>query len=108
MADSAGLPALIEAIRHLHGLEAKWLNTIHVKEAHEGKVIWDGEVQTFEVDHPKTSRVYAWSHESGSGKQRFHSVLGVPPVDSPQKAVQTRLASVSRHEVRLREQVSWR
>jgi hypothetical protein len=89
MADAVGLPALIEAIRHLHGLEAKWLESVSVTEIFAGKSVWDGEVQVFEVDHPKASRVYAWSHESGGGKRRFHAVLGAPPVDSPEKAVQT-------------------
>lgn len=87
--DAAGLPALIEAIRHLHGLEAKWLESVPVTETHEGVTIWDGEVQVFEVKHPKATRVYAWSHESGNGKRRFHAVLGATPIDSPQKAVQT-------------------
>jgi len=86
--DAAGLPALIEAIRHLHGLEAKWLESVPVTEIFAGKAVWDGEVQVFEVAHPKASRVYAWSHETGNGKRRFHAVLGAPPVDSPQKAVQ--------------------
>jgi hypothetical protein len=30
--DAAGLPALVEAIRHLHGLEAKWLESVPVTE----------------------------------------------------------------------------
>ncbi len=89
MADAAGLPALIEAIRHLHGLDATWLESVLVTETHQGATVWSGEVQVFEVKHPKASRVYAWSHDSGNGKRRFHAVLGAPPVDSPQKAVQT-------------------
>lgn len=88
MADAAGLPALIEAIRHLHGLEATWLESVTVTEIFGGKTVWDGEVQVFEVQHPKANRVYAWSHDSGNGK-RLHAVLGAPPVDSPQKAAQT-------------------
>lgn len=96
--DAAGLPALIEAIRHLHGIEAKWLESIPVTEKLQGKTVWDGEVQVFEVTHPKASRVYAWSHESGGGKRRFHAVLGASPVDSPQKAV--RVAIVREFEKR--------
>jgi hypothetical protein len=47
---------------------------------HQGQTVWDGEVQVFEVTHPKASRVYCWSHESGAnGKRRFHAVLGAPP-----------------------------
>jgi hypothetical protein len=92
--DAAGLPALLEAIRHLHGLDATWLESVPVHETHEGKTVWEGEVQVFEVRHPKASRVYVWSHESGSGgKRRFHAVLGIPPVDSAAMAVRTSVLS---------------
>ena len=72
--DAAGLPALIEAIRHLHGLEATWLESVPVVETHEGQTVWAGEVQVFAVEHPKATRVYAWSHEADAGKRRFHAV----------------------------------
>lgn len=87
--DPAGLPALIEAIRHLHGLEATWVESVPVKETHEGSTIWEGEVQVFKVRHPKTTRVYAWSHETENGRRRFHAVLGASPVDGPAMAVRT-------------------
>lgn len=86
--DPAGLPALIDAIRHLHGIKATWLESVQVKETFQSETVWEGEVQVFEVIHPATSRVYAWSHETTTGKRRFHAVLGAPPVDGPQKAVQ--------------------
>jgi hypothetical protein len=91
--DPAGLPALLDAIRHLHGLEAKWIESVPVRELHEGRVVWDGEVQVFEVRHPKASRVYAWSHETEGGRRRFHAVLGVPPVDSAVEAVRVAVVS---------------
>ncbi len=85
--DDAGIPALIEAIRHLHGLEASWLESVRVHEQHDGKTVWQGEVQVFAVQHPKTNHVYAWSHESDNGRRRFHAVLGIAPVDSAVAAV---------------------
>lgn len=85
--DDAGIPALVEAIRHLHGLEAIWMESVPVHEQHDGKTVWEGEVQVFAVEHPKTSRVYAWSHESDNGKRRFHAVLGITPVDGAVAAV---------------------
>jgi hypothetical protein len=93
MSDPAGLPALVEAIRHLHGLEATWLESVPVHETHEGATVWDGEVQIFEVRHPKASRVYAWSHETDGGRRRFHAVLGVAPVDGAAMAVRTSVVS---------------
>lgn len=95
--DPAGLPALLDAIRHLHGLEATWLESVPVHETHAGKTVWEGVVQVFEVKHPKASRVYAWSHESApGGKRRFHAVLGVPPVDGAAMAVRTAVLAEAR------------
>jgi hypothetical protein len=87
--DPAGIPALKDAIRHLHGLDAKWLESVPVHETHEGQTVWAGEVQVFAVTHPKASRVYAWSHGTEGGKRRFHAVLGAPPVDGAEMAVRT-------------------
>lgn len=89
--DAAGLPALVEAIRRMHGLEATWLDSVPVVETHEGKSIWAGEVQVFAVEHPKASRVYAWSQETSARKRRFHAVLGIPPVTGPERAVKVAL-----------------
>jgi hypothetical protein len=91
--DAAGLPALIEAIRHMHGLEATWLESVPVVEAHEGQTVWAGEVQVFAVEHPGASRVYAWSHETDVGKRRFHAVLGVAPVTAAEMAVRVAVLS---------------
>lgn len=95
--DAAGLPALVEAIRHLHGLEATWLESVPVHERHEGKTVWEGEVQVFTVWHPKASRVYAWSHETEGGKRQFHAVLGVKPVDGAAMAVRAAVLASARH-----------
>ena len=92
--DDAGLPALLDAIKHLHGLDATWIESVPVHETHQGATVWQGEVQVFAVTHPKASRCYAWSHESGpGGKRRFHAVLGVAPVDGP--VAEVRVAIVS-------------
>jgi hypothetical protein len=93
--DAAGIPALVEAIRHLHGLEATWLESVPVHEQHEGGTVWEGEVQVFAVEHPKATRVYAWSHETEGGKRRFHAVLGATPVDDPRVAVRTAILNTA-------------
>ena len=85
--DPAGLPSLVEAIRHMHGLEATWIESVPVHETHEGATVWQGEVQVFAVTHPKASRVYAWSHETEGKRRRFHAVLGVSPVEGAGEAV---------------------
>jgi hypothetical protein len=54
--DPAGLPALIEAIRNLHGCEATFVESIPVHEAFHGKTVWDGEVQVFSLTGHPTGR----------------------------------------------------
>ena len=88
--DDAGLPALIDAIRYLHGCDSEWIESIPVREEHEGRVIWDGEVQRFALmGHPKASEAFAWSHVTTGTRRAFHVVLRLAPVDSASKAVQT-------------------
>ena len=89
--DDAGLPALLDAIRHLEGCAAEWVASVPVREAHEGKTVWDGEVQVFDlVKHAKgIARAYAWSHVTEGTRRRFHVVLHAPPVDGPVMAVRT-------------------
>jgi hypothetical protein len=88
--DDAGLPALIDAIKHVHGCDALWVESVPVRELHEGAVVWDGEVQVVDVTgHAKAKRVYAWSHATDGGRRRFHAVLALPPVDSPAMPVRT-------------------
>jgi hypothetical protein len=92
--DEAGLPALQDAIQHLHGLRSEWVESVPVRETFKGDLVWEGEVQVFAVEHEKASRAYAWSHASGpAGRRKFFVVLGVPPVDSALKAVQASIAS---------------
>jgi hypothetical protein len=86
--DDAGIPALQDAIRHMYGLEATWLETVPVHEVFRGKTVCKGEVEVFFVEHPQTKRAYAWSHATTGIKRRFHAVLGVGVIDSPLKAVQ--------------------
>jgi hypothetical protein len=92
--DDAGIPALIDAIRHLHGCEAKHVETVKVREVHEGAVIWDGEVEVFDlVGHPKSKRAYAWSHATTGEKRRFVAVLHAEPVNSPLAAVRASIVA---------------
>jgi hypothetical protein len=49
MTDAAGLPALLDAIRHLEGCEAKWIESVPVHETSNGETVWSGEVQVFDL-----------------------------------------------------------
>ncbi len=88
--DDAGVEALRDAIRHMHGCDSRWLESIPVHETHEGRTAWQGEVQRFAlVGHPKATECFAWSHTTEGTRRRFHAVLRLPPVDTAAKAVQT-------------------
>jgi len=81
---------LKNVIRKLHGTEATHVETVPITESHEGQTVWEGEVEVFEIDHPQTSRVYAWAHETDDPERprRHVTVLHIPPATSPRKAVQ--------------------
>ena len=91
--DPAGLPALLDAIRHTHGCEATHVESAPVTETFEGETVWDGEVQIFDVAHPAASRCYAWSHATEGEKRRFYAVLHVQPVDGPAAAVRAAIVA---------------
>jgi len=95
--DAAGIPALKEAIRHIHGLEAEWVESAPVHETHEGETVWEGEVQVFRA--PDGTAVYAWSHESGpGGRRRFYAILRAGPVTGPAGAVRTAIVADARKQ----------
>ena len=90
---------LRDVIRKLHGVFATHVETVPIKETHEGKTVWEGEVEVFVLhDHPKTDRVYAWAHETDNpdSPKRTVTVLHVPPITSPRKAVQASIVQAFR------------
>jgi hypothetical protein len=94
MSDPAGIPALQEAIRHMHGCEARWLEEVEVDETFEGARVWRGPIQVFQlVGHPKAERCYAWSEASTGKRRRFFAALHVPPVDSAVAALRVSIVA---------------
>jgi hypothetical protein len=88
--DHAGIPALIDAIRHLHGCGAKHVETVHVHEvAPTGETVWDGDVEVFDlIGHAKAKKAYAWSEATTGTKRRFFAVLKTTDIATPVRAVQ--------------------
>ena len=77
-------------IHKLHGAAATHRESVPVKETWQGKTIWDGVVEVFDLSgHPKTHRAYAWSHATDDPKHPKHhvTVLHIPPAVSPLTAV---------------------
>jgi hypothetical protein len=81
---------LRDVIRRLHGVESKHVESVPVKETFEGRTVWEGIVEVFELHgHPKAPKVYAWVHDTDDSKQprRHMTVLHIPPVTSAVLAV---------------------
>jgi hypothetical protein len=93
------IKALQKAILDLHGCKATWIKSVPIKEVFEGETVWEGIVQVFEVDHPKSKLCYAWSYGlDNSKKRRFFAVLHQGVVDSPEKAVRAAIINEARKE----------
>ena len=80
----------------MHSCSATWIESAPVREIFRGETVWDGDVQIFDLhDHPKATRVYAWSHESGAGGRRqFYAVLEAGPVTSPVTAIRASIVAM--------------
>ena len=75
------------------GCTAIHLESTPVMEACLGQIVWEGVVETFELhEHPKAKRAYGWQRD-----QDCTVVLGIPPVDSPNKAVQGAIAAEAKN-----------
>jgi hypothetical protein len=85
---------LASVIHLLHGGHATHRESVPVKEIWEGKTIWDGTVEVFDLSgHPQANTAYAWAHDTDdpNNPKRRVAVLHVPPVVSPITAVRAAL-----------------
>jgi hypothetical protein len=87
---------LLDAIRRLHGFEAKHVESVPVSDSYHGEVVWKGSVEVFELTQGRgPRRCYAWAHPHGHhGQQtRYFVFLEAPGVASPLQAVRSSLAN---------------
>ena len=80
---------LKSAIEAQHGGNATLAQSVPVRESFDGKPVWEGVVQVFDLaGHPNATRAYAWSSPiEGSTKRRFFAVLHMGGIKSPADAV---------------------
>jgi len=84
---------LRDVIRHIHGAEATHVESVPIKETFEGKTVWEGVVEVFDLaGHPKASRVYAWAHDGAHAKTSSVTVLHLHPIKSARDAVRAAIA----------------
>ena len=81
---------LKDAIRRLHGVESTHVESVPVKDTFQGKTVWDGVVDVFDLHgHPAAPKAYAWAHTTDDPQKptRHVAVLHLGPVTSPALAV---------------------
>jgi lysophospholipid acyltransferase (LPLAT)-like uncharacterized protein len=103
------LRRLQNAIQQLHSCQSAHVATIPLTEQRSGKILWQGEVQIFDLHgHRTAQRCYAWMSRNSDGKLRHTVVLEVPHVDSPRSAVRAALSGKLQIEgKRMRSEKTW-
>ena len=87
MARIAYKALLRNTILSVHGVNARWLTVTHVQETDHDQIVWQGEVETFELmKHSQAKYCYAWSIEINDLTVVL-TALKIPPVSSPQTAI---------------------
>jgi len=92
---------LQDAIQKLHGCASEHLETVRVTERFQGQTVWEGDVEIFALpEHPKAEQLFAWGYKERDDKPDLKAVtvLSVPPITTPRKAVQAYIASEYRKE----------
>jgi len=86
---------------------AKHIESVVIHERYEGMRVWDGVVETFQLDgHPKAKRAYAWVAPAKQKQERQYTiVLGVPPINSAQHAVKAAVLGGFKKLVQAAEQI---
>ena len=79
----------------IHGADATHIESVPVTETFQGKTVWEGIVEVFELrGHPEADRVYAWAHDTDDPKhpRRHVTVLHLHPIRSARDAVRAAIA----------------
>jgi hypothetical protein len=95
------LTQLQAAIQQLHNCDSRHLETVEVTETFQGKVIWHGKVEVFEIrEHPKARVCYAWKYKEKESKtERIAAIPGLRLIRSPADAVKTFIMAENRKHI---------
>jgi len=76
------------AIRQAHNCDAVHNQTVHVHEMFEGKTVWEGEVEVFDLEgHAGAKKCFAWEYQVEGNGQRIVTVSEKHLVNSASLAV---------------------
>jgi len=91
---SERIEALQRTVEQAFRCKARHVESKPVFEAMNGEVVWDGVVETFELDgHPKAKRCHAFKFVDNDPESAGRMVLELPPVDSAESAVKAVIAA---------------
>jgi hypothetical protein len=89
--------SLQDAIKAMHGCDSRYIESVPVHEVFQGQTAWQGTVEVFHlIGHVTAARAYTWQYRDG-GDTKTVSVLEIPPVNSPQTAVQAAIAAQAKN-----------
>lgn len=95
------LEELRDVIHRLHRAEAKHVESIPVKETFQGRTVWEGVVEVFDLEgHPTAHRAYAWAYDTDNpaSPRRHVTILHSHPIKSAEDAVRAFIIQESRIE----------
>jgi hypothetical protein len=80
---------LQDVIQRVHGVESRHIESVSIQDIYQGKTLWEGFVEVFEViGHMKTTKIYAWAHGTSNPERRRHvTVLHIKPITNALLAV---------------------
>jgi hypothetical protein len=90
---------LREIIRELYGVLSTHVDSVPVKEVVDGKKVWEGIVEVFELHGlPNAPLAYAWAQDTDDPERprKPFAVLHGHLVDSPEAAVRAAIAGQRR------------
>ena len=85
---------LRNAVEAKHGGRATFVRSVPVHHSAQGKTLWNGAVQVFDLaDNAEgATRAYAWSQGQSDGQRRFFVIVNSGTVTGPREAVRAFLA----------------
>ena len=80
---------LKQTVESQHGGAATHVRSVPIHLSRNGKTIWNGAVQVYDLaDSPSgATRAYAWSYGRENGRRESVAVLQAGPVTGPREAV---------------------
>ena len=83
-----------KAIAAMHECRCEHFGAEHVREEHNGELVWEGDVEIFQLKgHSEASVAYGWGWGADDGEIDYIGILHVPPIESAKEAVKAAIAS---------------